>query len=282
MQLDAAAILKRFDDLLAEGRVREAGTYLEEQSALAEREGDNNAAVSIYNELEGFWRAAGQQEKSYAAAEKALDLLKGLGLEETIDYATTLLNYATAKMVFGDTQNALALYRRVEEIYQTQLKPDDYRYASLYNNMAQSLLRSRDMKIAGEYFLRSLRLLEKMEDVESEKATCCCNMAVCLMAQGGMNEARAYLERAEEAFRSLPNDPHADSMLACRGQLEYLSGNYAAAAGYYQRAAENIEKRFGRNVNYAVMCRNCSKALAAAGNEAEAERWAGLAAAAGR
>jgi tetratricopeptide (TPR) repeat protein len=262
--------------------VKEAGEYLEQQSAKSEEVGDSDAAVTIYNELEGFWRAAGQKEKSYSAAEKALALLRSLGHDEGIDYATTLLNYATAMMVFGEAQNALAVYRNVEEIYEAQLQPDDYRYASLYNNMAQALLRSRDMKIAGEYFSRSLKLLEKMGDVESEKATCCCNMAVCLMAQGGMNEARAYLERAEEAFRSLPNDPHADSMLACRGQLEYLSANYAAAAGYYQRAAENIEKRFGRNVNYAVMCRNCSKALTAAGNETEAERWAGLAAAAGR
>ena len=244
--------------------------------------GDGEAAVTILNELEGFWRAAGQKEKSYAAAERALGLLRNLDREETIEYATTLLNYATAMMVFGDTQDALAIYRHVEGIYQSQLPAGDYRYASLYNNMAQALLRARDAVTAASYFEKSLTLLEKMPDVESEKATCCSNIAACFMAQGAMNEARACLEKAEDLFRALPNDPHFDSMLACRGQLEYLSRNYAEAAGYYQRAAENIEKRFGRNVNYAVMCRNCSKSHAAAGNEAEASRWGELAAAAGR
>ncbi len=34
---------------------------------------------------------------------------------------------------------------------------DDYRYAGLYNNMAQSLLRMNDVKSAGEYFAKSLR-----------------------------------------------------------------------------------------------------------------------------
>ena len=75
--------------------------------------GDGEAAVTILNELEGFWRAAGQKEKSYAAAERALGLLRNLDREETIEYATTLLNYATAMMVFGDTQDALAIYRHV-------------------------------------------------------------------------------------------------------------------------------------------------------------------------
>ena len=194
--------------------------------------GDGEAAVTILNELEGFWRAAGQKEKSYAAAEKALGLLRNLDREETIEYATTLLNYATAMMVFGDTQDALAIYRHVEGIYQSQLPADDYRYASLYNNMAQALLRARDVVTAASYFEKSLALLEKMPDTESEKATCCSNIAVCFMAQGALNEARACLEKAEDLFRALPNDPHYDSMLACRGQLEYLSRNYAEAAGY--------------------------------------------------
>ena len=66
-------------------------------------------------------------------------------------------------------------------------------------------------------------------------------------------------------------------MLATRGQLEYMLGRFADAAGYYRRAAENIEKRFGRNRYYARACRNCAKALEASGNKEEAERWLQLA-----
>jgi len=55
----------------------------------------------------------------------------------------------------------------VEKIYDWQLPEDDYRFAGLYNNMAQSLLRVNDVKTAGEYFSKSLALLEKMQNVQS-------------------------------------------------------------------------------------------------------------------
>jgi len=60
-----------------------------------------------------------------------------------------------------------------------------------------------------------------------------------------------------------------------------MLGNYAEAAEYYKRAASNIEKRFGRNPYYVRACRNCAKALEAAGNTEEAERWQQLSDSAG-
>ncbi|MCK9342177.1 MAG: tetratricopeptide repeat protein, partial [Synergistaceae bacterium] len=244
-------------------------------------EGKNTSAITIFNELEGFWRVAGEKEKSYAAAEAALGLISSGEMEGSIGHATTLLNYATAKTAFGEAKEALELYDQVEKIYDWQLPEDDYRYAGLYNNMAQSLLRVNDVKTAGEYFSKSLALLEKMQNVQSETATCHSNLAICLMAQKKLDEAGENLKKSEELFASLPGDPHADSMLATRGQLEYMLGNYAEAAEYYKRAASNIEKRFGRNPYYVRACRNCAKALEAAGNTEEAERWQQLSDSAG-
>ncbi len=271
--MDIENILQKFDEMLAQGRMQEAVDYLESKAAQFGEEGCSSSAITIFNELEGFWRVAGQKEKSYAAAEAALGLISSCGLEETIGHATTLLNYATAKTAFGEAAEALGFYDRVKEIYAAQLPADDYRFAALYNNMAQSLLRMNDAKRAGEYFEKSLVLLEKMEEVQSEIATCHANLAICLIAQKKFDEARENLERSEALFASLPGDPHADSMLATRGQLEYMLGNFVQAAEYYKRAATNIENRFGRNQYYARACRNCAKALEAAGNKEEAERW---------
>lgn len=271
--MDIENILQKFDEMLAQGRMQEAVDYLESKAAQFGEEGCSSLAITIFNELEGFWRVAGQKEKSYAAAEAALGLISSCGLEETIGHATTLLNYATAKTAFGEAAEALGFYDRVKEIYGAQLPADDYRFAALYNNMAQSLLRMNDAKRAGEYFEKSLVLLEKMEEVQSEIATCHANLAICLIAQKKFDEARENLERSEALFASLPGDPHADSMLATRGQLEYMLGNFVQAAEYYKRAATNIENRFGRNQYYARACRNCAKALEAAGNKEEAERW---------
>jgi tetratricopeptide (TPR) repeat protein len=275
--MDIENILQKFDEMLAQGQMQAAVDYLENKAAQCGEEGYSTLAITIFNELEGFWRVAGQKEKSYAAAETALGLISSCRLDGTIGHATTLLNYATAKTAFGEAGEALGLYDRVKEIYDSQLSADDYRYAALYNNMAQSLLRMNDAKMAGEYFAKSLAMLEKMENVRSEAATCHANLAICLMAQKKFDEAGENLEKSEDLFASLPGDPHADSMLATRGQLEYMLGRFAEAAEYYKRAAANIENRFGRNPYYARACRNCAKALEAAGNMEEAQHWLQLA-----
>lgn len=271
--MDIENILHKYDEMAASGQMQAAVEYLEKKAAECVEDGENASAITIFNELEGFWRVAGEKEKSYAAAEAALGLISSGEMEGSIGHATTLLNYATAKTAFGEAKEALELYDRVEKIYDWQLPEDDYRYAGLYNNMAQSLLRVNEVKTAGEYFAKSLALLKKMQNVQSETATCHSNLAICLMAQKKLDEAGENLKKSEKLFAELPGDPHADSMLATRGQLEYMLGRYAEAAEYYKRAASNIEKRFGRNPYYARACRNCAKALEAAGNKEEAKRW---------
>ena len=154
------------------------------------------------------------------------------------------------KRQFRELPEALSLYRRAEAVYRELLPASDYRFASLYNNMAQAMLKSNDVKGAADHFAKSLSLLEKMTDVESEIATCNTNMAFCLLAEKRLDEARVRLERAEAIFRALPgDDPHYDSTLSCRGQLEYLLGRYAESAEAYRELASNIERRFGRSPN---------------------------------
>ncbi len=280
MEIDE--VLRRFESMLSRGMVNEAGRYLEDMAAKSESAGDRLTAASCFNELTGFWRVCGREEKSCAAAERALALLAESGCGDGIDYATAMLNYATAKAAFTRIPEALRLYRRVEARYRELLPAVDYRWASLYNNMAQALLKSGNRKEAADCFEKSLRLLEQMEGVDSETATCNTNIAFCLLAENRKSEAGERLERAEAIFRSLPGDPHYDSVLSCRGQLQYMEGQYAESAECYRRLAENIEKRFGRNLNYATACRNCAKACAAAGLGAEAERYRRLAESAGR
>ena len=272
--LDVREVLQRFDALLAEGRVSEAGAWLDTAAEECRKNGDYAAAVTVFNEIEGFWRAAGDRDRSFAAAESAIALLESAGLTGGVDYATTLLNYATAKSAFGYGEEALALFRRAEVIYDARLSENDYRFASLYNNMAQSLLRLRRASEAARYFNRSLALLEHTEDSEDEKATCCVNLSFCLMAEGRFDEARSHLDTAEKIFDVIPDSPHRSSMLAARGQLEYLTKNYAAAVKYYENAALSLEKRFGRRGSvYASSCRNCAKACEADGRTEEARIW---------
>ena len=270
--MEVSKILAEYDAMLAAGQRREAGEFLSEAADVASSEDDAAAEASLRGELTGYWRVFGEQKKSFASAERALFLLESLGLAESGEYATALLNYATAKTAFRQTGEALALYARVAEIYGKTIEPNDYRFASLYNNMAQALIRAGRADEALEYFRRSLALLSPDGDA-TEIATCCTNMAFCLLAQKNTGEAEKLLERAEEIYAAAPGDPHAASALSCRGQLEYMRGEYARAAEYFAKSAEAVERVFGRTANYAAACRSCAKCFEAAGMADEAAKY---------
>ena len=275
-------IFQHYEALLQSGHISEAGEFLEESAASFALSGDTLAAASCYNELEGFWRVAGKKEKSYSAAEKALSIMSENGLADSLDYATALLNYATAKGAFGENEEALEIYRKVEARYLELLPGDDYRLASLFNNMAQSLLRLNNIKEAEDYFARSLRLLETMAGVDVEIATGRTNLAFCLTAQRRFDEAEEALAKSEKFFEGAYDDPHHGGALSCRGQLEYLKGNFEKAAAAYKTLADITERRYGRNMRYAGACRSAAKALEAAGKTEEALRMRQLAESAAR
>ncbi len=274
--MEVSKILAEYDAMLSAGRGRAAGEFLSEAADAAAREDDAVSEASLRCELTGFWRVLGMREKSFASAERALELLETMGLEDSAEYATALLNYATAKTAFRQIDEALAIYRRAAAIYEKTTAPDDRRFASLCNNMAQALLRAGRAAEAYGYFARSLALLSDERD-RAETATCRTNMAFCLAVQGRLEEAEECAARAEEIFSLLPDDPHAASALSCRGQLAYLRGEYARAADYFRESAEYVERFFGRSANYAAACRSCAKSLEAAGMMEEAAKYRALA-----
>ncbi len=274
--MDAQIILKNYDAALARKDVRGAGEYLERMAEEAAREGDAAAEASLRGELIGYWRVRGDAEKSFSSARRAIELLEKLGMEESAAGATALLNYATSKTAFRATDEALELYRRVAAIYEKTIAPDDFRFASLYNNMAQALMRCGRTGEAFGFFKRSLDILSPGAD-DIEIATCCTNMAFCMLAAKNSAEAERCLARAEKIYAAFPDDPHAASALSCRGQLEYTRGEYNLAAEYFRKSAETVERVFGRTANYAAACRSCAKSLEAAGRADEAARYRALA-----
>lgn len=52
--LDVREIVQKFDAMLAEGRVSEAGRWLEEAAEECRKNGDYASCVTVFNELEGF------------------------------------------------------------------------------------------------------------------------------------------------------------------------------------------------------------------------------------
>ena len=120
--------------------------YLTTSLQTAREEEDYAAYISICNEMIGFYRSVSAFEKAYVAAEDVLLLMEELKLEDTEHFATTLLNAATAYSAGEDFAQALRLYRQAMQIYDRLLSTEDYRWASLYNNMSIMLEKAGEQR----------------------------------------------------------------------------------------------------------------------------------------
>ena len=135
---DVPEIIRGLDALYAQNREAEAQEYLEGYLAAARKAGDWRAELSLVSELLGQYRRSMDEEKALAAVESALALIREHRLGRTVSGATVLLNAATTLGCFSRHEEALPIFRHVSRVYGEQLDPHDYRFAGLFNNMAQS------------------------------------------------------------------------------------------------------------------------------------------------
>ena len=69
----------------------------------------------VRNELVGHYRKAGDRDKAFAHAERALALVDELELAGSVSAGTTYVNAATANSAFGEHQRALELFEKAKQ-----------------------------------------------------------------------------------------------------------------------------------------------------------------------
>ena len=175
--LDVPAIIRGLDALYARGRSVEAQDYLERHLAEACEAGDWRAELSLTSELLGQYRRSMDADKGLAAVERALALIRAHHLGRTVSGATVLLNAATTLGCFGEHAEALPIFRHVSRVYAEQLDPHDYRFAGLYNNMAQSHAALGEFREAEGLFRSAVKIMEGLEGGGCEIAVTLCSLA---------------------------------------------------------------------------------------------------------
>ena len=238
--LDVPAVIRGLDALYAESREDEAQSYLESWREKACAVGDWRAELSFTSELLGQYRRSMDEEKGLAAVDDALELIRAHGLGRTVSGATVLLNAATTLGCFGRHGEALDIFRHVSRVYADTLDPSDYRFAGLYNNMAQSFA-ARGENAEAETMLRAAaKIVEKLPRGGCELAVTLCCLAE-LYDRSDAEDARIaeLLERAWEALEdpALPRDGYYAFMAAkCLPVFDRL--------GFFLYAAE-LKERIG-------------------------------------
>ncbi len=268
--MDIQNILAQVDALFEENRGEEAEKLMQESIAEAVREQDDNSILQLLNELLGYYRETSRYEEAYLLGERAIAQAERMGLQETIPYATTLLNVANVYRAGGRLEESLETYLRVQEIYRQKLSPDNMFVAGLQNNISLLYQEMGEYGKARECQLKALQIV-KDKGAAYELGVTYANLAATCVQLGQLDEADEYAEKSMETFTGIGvRDSHFGAALSAKGAWHFQRQEYDEAASCYRQAMEIVEQGIGRNQAYYRLkenAENCERARREAGQE---------------
>ena len=163
--------------------------------AEAEANRDERGQLMLNNELMGYYRKQGRQDEAFAHADRAVELVEKLGMEDTVTAGTTWVNAGTVREAFRDPVGGLAFFENARVNYEKNLPEGDGRYEE-----------------ATEMFRKAIEVMKKQEYGELEQAITWLNMAdaaeTALGPEAAEDTVEEYLETAENLLNteSLPRN----------------------------------------------------------------------------
>lgn len=250
--MDINQVTKELDELFAQQKIEEIPQYLESHIAQAVSENAQDVLLTLYNEIIGFYRETGQYALSIENCHKAIALMDEMGIQDTIPYATTLLNAANAHRAAGLLQESLDLYNKVRPIYVAQLKEDDMYFANFYNNLSLLYQEMKDFASAKEQLVNALYIVTHVPDKQFEVAVTQANLANTCIELGQDDEAKARAEEAIRIFEEIGvDDAHYSAALSALGSLYYMDKDYTNALSVMEKSRDCVAKYLGTdNIQY--------------------------------
>ncbi len=258
MELDK--VLEQLHRMFATYQIEEVEEFLDSNIEQAFALGDMGAVITLMNEMIGYLRDIGKNDKALYYCERVMTLVKQVGLTGTIPHGTTLLNVANAYRAAGKLQESLIKYQAVFNIYDGKLDKNDMHYASLYNNMSLSYQELGDWEKACDCLKQALAIVLTKNDKRIEVAVTYTNLAASQLQLGEFPEAVENLQKAFSIFdMDEEKDFHYSGALAAMAQAQYLMGNLDESAAYYRKALAEIKKHTGESQSYSIILQNLNE-----------------------
>lgn len=259
-------VLQELDELFAKNRLDQVETFLVSHYEQAVTEQDLGSALSLLNELIGFYREMTIPQKAEETAKLILETIDKAGLKGTLAEGTSLMNIANAYRFLGKYQDSARCYEDVGKLYEQLLPKDDFRWASLYNNQSLLFNTQGDYKRAAQSLLQALEIVKKQENADIELAVTYTNLGQAYTKLGEEDKAEDALRAAEQIFeKTEKKDYHYSGCANALGALFYQKKEYEKAISYYEEALLNIHDTVGVTQNYEAVHANLMEVYAVAG-----------------
>lgn len=274
--MDINKILLEYDNMYGVNSLEEIDEFLTSKIEQAVDEGDSYSALTLMNEMLGFCRDTDQREKGLRYCDAVEKLFVVMGMNDTLEYATSMINVANDYRAFGFFDKAMEAFRTAELIYKAKLPVGEFNYASLYNNWSLLYQEMGDFSSAYVMQKKALSVVDMHEKALIQQATTRCNLAVTLIRRSReladiedaeeagrlYDEAMAYLKKALDIFeKDGGRDFHYGAALSAMGDALYIKDRFEEAAEYYEKALNEMEKHTGKTDSYIKVEENYKLAL---------------------
>lgn len=259
--MNADKFFEELDKLFRTKNIKEAEKYVLETMEHVQKEKDIPGLLAIANELGGIYRVTSRFDEAKKAYAAAIEAIRLLGMENTLEHGTTLLNLASVYAESNEQEAALKLYERAAEIFASAGLNSDYRMAALYNNISHVYDKQVQYDKAMEYALKSLAIIESLDGYDVERATTYTTLATQYMKRQQFDQAMDYLAKAERLFQSLPGkrNVHYAATLNAMAEIFQHRGNLSEAANYYEKTLALLKESYGENHSYEEVFRKLEK-----------------------
>lgn len=227
-------------------------------SALAEfqQQEDWEGAAAASNELGSLYRGQTRYEESAAAFQQTLDRLEAMGQKNSVAYLTALLNRAGTYRLDGRAEEAVSDFQSVLTLLEGKTGESvPYIRASALNNLGLTYESLGQLEQAKTCAVEAMDQIRSQPGTEAEVASSQNNLATICLRQDRLEEAETWIARAMPYYESAAarQDPHLANAYATLAAIRCRQDRLAEALTAYDKAAEEMERFFGRNLNTASL-----------------------------
>lgn len=252
----------RLDEIFKKGDIKEAESFLLEAFEEANKKNDLSALLAIANELGGVFRVTSRLKDAKKIYEMALDTIRLLGLEDSQQHGTTLVNLGAVYTEMDLPSKALDIYEKAERIFEDEGLRNGYLMAALYNNMSHAMDKMDDDENALVQAKKAINIIENLDGHDIELATSYTTLGTRCIKLMRYGEGERYLKKAEEIFKKQkgkPN-PHYGATLNSFGELFLKLGRYQEAEECFKKALDIVSESYGKGKTFYEVSANLDKA----------------------
>ena len=226
------------------------------------------------NELMGFYRERNRLQECEHYMKVLLREIRHIRLKGGLEYATLMLNVSNANRVLGNLDEAERYFLIVKDIYEKELPSNDYRLATLYNNLSLVYRERGENEKAMPLMKKALEIVRALPGAGRAAAVSCINIANLLVIMGNADEADEYAKSAMGLLESAGQSDGIDyaAALAAGAKAALLRSDYDTALRNYEDAGKLMKNDSGRTDAYRAIIGRQIEILEMSGRKEEAER----------